>query len=241
MSASSFLTIVRHLFPRSGRDFDTKRSRVHHLALMPAAKFPTQLTQMVLAVEHLLSTGLAPHNIQLAGDSAGANLILQLISHILHPVPDVPTLSAPLPLGGALLISPWISLSPKAEGSIVANGKKDVLSTQAWLQFGTFVLENTPESNHLLLDHINAPDGWFDDIAKAVSKVLITAGDDECLVDSITVFAETIRKVHPQATYLVQENAIHGDSLLDFVVPAPNTIGSLTPKMVDWIASGWSD
>ena len=72
---------------------------------MPAATLPMQLTQIVLAIQQLLSTGLAPNNIQLIGDSAGGTLVLQLISHILHPVADVPTLSIASPLGNVLLIS----------------------------------------------------------------------------------------------------------------------------------------
>ena len=211
------------------------------LALVPAATFPTQLTQMVLAVQHLLSTGLAPHNIQLVGDSAGGNLIIQLISHILHPVAGVPTLSVASPLGNVLLLSPWVSLTPKLEGSIITNIKKDLFSIPAGRHIASFVLENTPESGHLYLDQLNAPEGWFDDIAKVASKVFITAGDDETLRDPITVFAKRICQVHPEVTILVQENGIHDDPMFDFAVPVPQVVGSLTPKVVDWLASGWSD
>ena len=105
----------------------------------------------------------------------------------------------------------------------------------------SFVLDHTPESEHVYLDHANAPEGWFDDIAKVASKVLITAGDGEILRDMITVFAKRICEVHPKVTYIVQENGIHDDPVLDFMVPAPEKIGSLTPKIVDWLASGWSN
>ena len=239
--ASSYSTIVRHLFPRTGRTFDAKRQRLNHLALVPATTFPTQLTQIVLAVQHLLSTGLAPHNIQLIGDSAGANLILQLISHILHPVADIPTLSVASPFGNVLLMSPWVCLFPKAEGSIVTNSKKDLFTVPCVLDIASFVQEHTPESGHLYLDHMNVPEGWFDDITKVARKVLITAGDDESLRDTITVFANRICEVHPEAIYLVQENGIHDDPLFDFIVPAPKAIGSLTSTMVDWLASGWGN
>ena len=88
---------------------------------------------------------------------------------------------------------------------------------------------------------MNAPEGWFDDIAKVASKVLITAGDNEVMRDPIVMFAKKICEVHPEATYLVQENGIHDDPLFDFAAPAPKTIGSLMPKMVDWLASGWGN
>ena len=221
---------------------DTKRHRLNHIALIPVANFPTQLTQIVLAVQHLLSIGISPHNIQLLGDSAGGNIILQLISHILHPVADVPNLSIASPFGNVLLISPRIRLFfPKVEGSIVTNSKKDVFTIPAMLHVYNFILENTPESGYLFLDSINAHDGWFSDIKKVARKVLITAGDDELLRDTIVAFAKRICEVHLEATYLVQENGIHDDPVFDFMVPDPTTIGSLTPKMVDWLASGWSD
>ena len=241
ISVLSCSIIVRHLFPPSGRAFDTKRHWLNYLALVPAANFPTQLTQIVLAVQHLLSTGLAPHNIQLVGDSAGANIIVQLISHILHPAADVPTLSVTSPFGNVLLVSPWVCLFPKAEGSIVTNSKKDLFTIPAALHPASFILENTPESGYIYLDHMNAPEGWFDDITKVAGKVLITAGDNESLRDTITVFAKKICDVHPEATYIVQENGIHDDPVLEFVVPAPKTIGDLTTKVVDWLASGWSN
>ena len=238
---SSCSTIVRHLFPRTERTFNTKRRRLNRLALVPAATFPTQLTQIVLAVQHLLFTGIAPRNIQLVGDSIGGNLIVQLISHILHPVADVPTLSIASPFGNVLLISPWVCLSPKAEGSIISNSKKDLISDQTILHIASILFENTPELGHLFLDQVNAPKGWFDGITKVARKIFITAGENETLRDTITVFAKKIRAVHPDVTYIVQDNGIHDDPIFDFVVPVPKTIGSLTPKMVDWLASGWSD
>ena len=154
---------------------------------------------------------------------------------------DVPTLSVASPFGSALLISPWVSLVPKVEGSTITNSKKDLFTIPAALHMAGFVLEHTPESGHLYLNHMNVPHGWFDDITKVTRKVLITAGDNEITRDTITVFAKRICEVHPGATYIVQENGIHDDPVFDFMVPTPKTVGSLTPRIVDWLASGWSD
>ncbi|KAH8977129.1 Alpha/Beta hydrolase protein [Lactarius akahatsu] len=69
---------------------------------------PTQLRQANAALTHLLQKGIPPSNIVIGGDSAGANLTLQLASHLLHPlvsIPAPPSLSQPF--AGALLISPW--------------------------------------------------------------------------------------------------------------------------------------
>ncbi|KAJ7746936.1 hypothetical protein DFH07DRAFT_831894 [Mycena maculata] len=67
-------------------------------ALTPPAKFPTPLNQTCLALEFLLAAGVQPLYLQIAGDSAGENLILHLISQTLHPRAAVQEirLSAPL-------------------------------------------------------------------------------------------------------------------------------------------------
>lgn len=62
-------------------------------ALVPDASFPTQLMQTVLAIQHLIESGVKPENIQLMTDSAGGNPVHQVISHIIHPVGGVPVLN----------------------------------------------------------------------------------------------------------------------------------------------------
>ncbi|VDC03389.1 unnamed protein product [Peniophora sp. CBMAI 1063] len=82
------------------------------IALAPKASFPSQLRQAIAALAYLLAQGTKASNIVLVGDSAGGNLILQLVSHILHPMaglPPPPILSKPL--AAIVLVSPWTSYS----------------------------------------------------------------------------------------------------------------------------------
>ncbi|KAK0209926.1 hypothetical protein IW262DRAFT_1281103 [Armillaria fumosa] len=77
--------------------------------LLPNNSFPTQLCEAQAAISTLLTAGAKPHNITLAGTSAGGNLILQLLGHILHPLPSV----SPVPevcFRGVFLMSPWVSM-----------------------------------------------------------------------------------------------------------------------------------
>lgn len=62
------------------------------------------------AVDHVLASGVQPSNLHLL---AGANLILQPISHTLHPLVSIPTspLTGKGAIGSASLISPWTTLS----------------------------------------------------------------------------------------------------------------------------------
>ncbi|KAJ9645938.1 hypothetical protein H2199_002981 [Coniosporium tulheliwenetii] len=55
----------------------------------PYSTYPTQLRQAALLLTHVLQTlHFRPSHILLGGDSAGANLTLALLGHILHPHPD---------------------------------------------------------------------------------------------------------------------------------------------------------
>ena len=62
--------------------------------------FPVRLKQAMLSIQHLLTLGFEPKNIQLVGDSAGGTLIHQVFSHILHTVEGVPKLTLASPFGG---------------------------------------------------------------------------------------------------------------------------------------------
>lgn len=79
-------------------------------SLVPEARYPTQIQQLALAYEHILTT-ISPDNIILAGDSAGATIIFSFLLHISRPCPDLkspsPVLSAPQAI---ILISPWCQI-----------------------------------------------------------------------------------------------------------------------------------
>ena len=54
--------------------------------------------------------GIKREDIQILEDSAGATLIQEILSHILHPVTveGVPELSISAPLGGVYMMSPLV-------------------------------------------------------------------------------------------------------------------------------------
>ncbi|KAH7875002.1 Alpha/Beta hydrolase protein [Lentinula edodes] len=55
-------------------------------SLIPTSHFPTPLWQTTRALEHLFSVeNVKPSNLVLVGDSAGGNLVAQVLSSILHP------------------------------------------------------------------------------------------------------------------------------------------------------------
>ncbi|KAG6808172.1 hypothetical protein H0H92_005158, partial [Tricholoma furcatifolium] len=129
-------------------------------SLIPIAEFPTPLKQAVLAVQYLLSLDVQPQNIQLTADSAGGNLALQVLSHMLHPVPNVPLLNITIPLAGAVILSPWVDLTSTA-GSVITNGDSDVIGKEGLTYWGRQVRDGVAEENRPYIEAYYTPDDWF--------------------------------------------------------------------------------
>lgn len=85
--------------------------------LTPSGRFPTQMCQAIAGLRHLVEVhGIRPGQIVVGGDSAGGNMTLQLLSHMLHPYPGAAAfpgaggaLALAEPLAGAFLVSPLVS------------------------------------------------------------------------------------------------------------------------------------
>ena len=82
-------------------------------SLVPEARYPTQLQQLAKAYEYLLSSTPAD-KIVIAGDSAGASLLLSFLLHIIRPCPELEAASRPLSTPAAvILISPWCHIDSR--------------------------------------------------------------------------------------------------------------------------------
>ncbi|KIM41786.1 hypothetical protein M413DRAFT_445012 [Hebeloma cylindrosporum] len=207
--------------------------------LVPDAMFPVQLRQAVLSIQHLFTLGFKPGNIQLVGDSAGGALIHQVLSHILHPVEGVPKLALTSPFGGAYMMSPWTRLVD-GEGSLLhANdGRGDVVTASIGKYWGSKVLDGMQPPAIPYLDAASAPADWLRGVDKCVRRVLISAGDLEFLRDEIVHYGKHVGEYLKDITIVVQENGIHDDPLLDLLV-GEKDLGSLTPKILDWLEEGF--
>jgi len=202
--------------------------------------FPVQLKQAILSIQHLLALGFKPENIQLVGDSAGGILIHQVFSHILHPVDGVPKLTLASPFAGAYMMSPWARLID-GEGSLLhANDKRgDMIEAATGIYWGSKVLDEAKPSAIPYLEPARTPENWLQGVDKYVQRVLISAGDLEYLRDEIVVYGKHVEEHHRDTTIIVQENGVHNDPLLDFLV-GEEDLGNLTPKIVDWLDEGFS-
>lgn len=162
--------------------------------LAPTAVYPRQLQQAAALLNHvLLDLKVAPSNIVLTGDSAGANLVIGLLSHISHPHPSTVVPIAKVELHenfrAAVLISPWVSFDT-SDDSFTRNANKDCIGVGAGKQWSSaWIGEAWPHTQ--ISDYYNqaitAPESWWEGLK--VDKALMVAGGEEVLVDGIKKFA----------------------------------------------------
>lgn len=163
--------------------------------LAPEAVYPTQLREAAVVIAHLVrDTGRSPSKIFVAGDSAGGNLVLSLLSHILHPHPDVLALKLECPLGGALLISPWVGFRTDYP-SFSSNATLDLLAPLPLRKWSAMFLNKAnasdpesdpgPISGDAWAEACLNPSSWWDGMHKVVSDIFVWWGSYEVFVDPI--------------------------------------------------------
>ncbi|KAF9690738.1 hypothetical protein EKO04_011321 [Ascochyta lentis] len=163
--------------------------------LAPEGVYPTQLREAAVVLTHLIrETGRSPSNIFIAGDSAGGNLALSLLSHLLHPHPDVFAIKLGCPLGGVLLISPWVGFRTDYT-SFTANATLDMLTPLALRKWGAMFLGKANDSNpeadpgpisgDSWTEACLNPPSWWNGMHQVVSDTFIWWGGYEVFGDPI--------------------------------------------------------
>ncbi|KAF5347235.1 hypothetical protein D9756_009924 [Leucocoprinus leucothites] len=207
--------------------------------LVPEAAFPTPLKQAASAINHLMNLGVDPQNMQLLGDSAGGNLILQVLAHLLHPLESerVPTLSLPAPFKGAYLMSPWVDLSD-IFGTLSSGDGTDTLSSGLLKYWGSHVLGPVPAKHLDYIEANSAAEDWWKGVDAFVDRVLVSAGRDECLKNEIIRFQSTFDNFHAHVK-LELHDGVHNDPMNDFAVGEKN--GTMTNLIIDWLTVGFQE
>lgn len=156
--------------------------------LAPTAKYPTQLTQAVEALRHLITTAKrSPSQIIIGGDSAGGNLVCGVLSHLAHRHEAIEELTLGEPLSAAVMMAPWTALNNPDAGLAGYEGG-DVLtkrSLEKWV--GNYMGDATPD---YYTDASRAPAQWFRGLP--VKKILVMAGQHEYLLPEINTFVKTL-------------------------------------------------
>jgi acetyl esterase/lipase len=193
--------LVKHL------DSEQKHRSVSVLmlayTLAPEAVYPTQLREATAALSYLiLDTHRLPSNIFIAGDSAGGNLAMSLISHLLHPHPDVPVVKLEEPLSGLALISPWVSF--RTDYPSYGNEKLDMLAPLALRRWSAMFLNKTnstePEADpgpvigDSWTEACLNDASWWNGLNRVVSSVFVWYGGHEVLRDPVREFEEKLKE-----------------------------------------------
>ncbi|KAJ5169444.1 Alpha/beta hydrolase fold-3 [Penicillium coprophilum] len=199
--------------------------------LVPQARWPRQLQQAVVVLQYAIQTlGKRPSDIVLQGDSAGGHLALALLSHLAHPHPQVnlPGFSVDEPLGGMMLLSPWVDFRTD-HASSSKNANRDVISAKTLNSWAQVLLGQTVEDQYNC--PAKAPGGWWRDLP--VSRIFVGAGGDEILLDPTKQMAEKMKAELPDVSISIVPREFHVEPITDFALKiAP---GLQFKAMVSWL------
>ncbi|KAJ4153759.1 hypothetical protein LMH87_010233 [Akanthomyces muscarius] len=198
--------------------------------LAPHGTYPVQLTQSVEALRHVLAhTGRSPGNVLLAGDSAGANITVGVLSHLAHPHPSIVPVHLSEPLAGAATIAPWVSLHPDLSEHIIYDGG-DIVTTfvgEKWSK--EFMGDAEPD---YYTDAIDAPESWFETFP--IKKMLILAGENEILLPMIEMFYEKMKGGYPNVEIFKGKRESHVAPVYNIYV-GDNTETEQGKKLKTWL------
>ncbi|KAH7066064.1 Alpha/Beta hydrolase protein [Paraphoma chrysanthemicola] len=217
-------------------------------SLAPEATHPTQLSQAAAALDYLINTtGRSPSNIFLSGDSAGGNLALAVLSHILHAHTDVPVLKLEKPLGGMLLYSPWTGFS--TDFATFENVNLDVMSALALRKWSAMFLgkpnpidpeaDPGPVTGDAWTEACKNDASWWHGAANVVSDVFVAYGGDEVLKGAIVEFERHFKAGWKESggdasrvLFLEGEREAHVQPIIDIMSPR-SAVKSITQNAID--------
>jgi acetyl esterase/lipase len=199
--------------------------------MAPNAVYPRQLEQGALALRYLVDKEKRSYEeVILAGDSAGANLALGLLSHVMHPHPSIPAFQTNRSFKGLLLLSPWVTFRQDSL-AMSENMHKDILNPMALKEWSIAFLDKSGE------DEYNSPlmatPEWWSGMP--VEKCLITAGADEVFRDDVVAFAGKMKERTKcgQVELFVGEKECHDMPVIDHLFGVSN--GLSMSKILGWV------
>jgi len=114
-----------------------------------------------------------------------------------------------------LLISPWVEYNVDAP-SFARNNARDIVPQKTWKIFADIVRQDITPALHHHLEPGIAPHGWWKGLGRVFPRILITAGEYECIVDPIQRTAEAIAEEVKDTTVFVLPGGVHEDFIEAF-------------------------
>lgn len=209
--------------------------------LCPSAVFPVQLTQAASGLARILSAGVLPRNIIFGGDSAGGNLTMQLLHHLINPHPLVPAVVLKEPLQGAFMVSPWLSMKTD-DASFRQNHGIDMLSASIVQVSIQAILGGTADSPNRATVEERRGAFPFDEVdvsflshlPRIIGRLYVSAGQYEVLRDHIVAFAREVQRLAPQldVQFDVFDKQAHNFILLEGLL---RNSREATNAMITWL------
>ncbi|KAL7822707.1 alpha/beta-hydrolase [Trichoderma gracile] len=207
--------------------------------LAPAAKAPVQLRQATSALSQLLKAGFKPRDIVVGGDSAGGNMAMQLLHHIIEPHAEASRISLTEPLSAVFLVSPWLSCEVSSASFLEHDGN-DMLSVAIMRSLATDARApedlTSSEDGGNWAEPLDCRGAWLNKLDTAVKRLHITVGEREVLADQGKALAKTIKalKMGVQMTLQCNPNAGHDLFVAEGIL---EQIGEATIAMKQWFKS----
>lgn len=206
--------------------------------LGPSARFPTQMRQASQGLQTILDEGFSGKDIIVGGDSAGANLTMQLLLHILHPHPELEPVELDVALSAVFLTSPYLSYRSTEFKSFsdyervdLQPGKKRMRELENEVSAFNGKLDQI-DSEHLWALPLDAQPSKIDGLERIVRHIYITYGEYEILADHSIKFVQVLNERAPAVNLVVEPGAKepHDAVLIEGLSYQKDAPGSLRHK-----------
>lgn len=208
--------------------------------------FPAALVDAIAGYNYLVNVVcFRPENIIILGDSAGGNMALALIRHLLE-IQQAGHKNAPGPPGGLILCSPWVDLGPPSSdssSSMTTNFASDIVDlTNSNFELLRSIFVGPLGSDAAISNHYISPVSSSSQSTDIISyrgypRIFILCGGAEVMRDDIRSLRKKMEADlgTDMVTYVEPPDAIH-----DFLIwpwYEPEWTESLR-LIRDWIALG---
>ncbi|RMD42393.1 hypothetical protein DV735_g2716, partial [Chaetothyriales sp. CBS 134920] len=198
--------------------------------LSPNVRYPQPIREAAEAVKYVAglaasesaTKGKKKKGLSIAGDSAGGNLVVAILSLLAgHGTDDLAPLQLPAtdddalpPLKSAVAIAPWVSSDYNKFPQMVPAGNVDILSYKALDYFSLVYKGAGTKDDNFIVPELADP-SWWEPVKGKVGSVLVLAGDNEVLRDPIVSWYAKFERAFGKESsrLLVAQNEVH-DQLL---------------------------
>jgi acetyl esterase/lipase len=179
--------------------------------LAPEHPYPAALEDSIAAYHWLLTQGVDPSQIIIAGDSSGGGLVLVTMVTLRDAGEQLPA--------GAVCISPWTDLSLTG-ASIHQKSKLDPILNPTSLDMYAKFYAGEYELTSPLISPLYAD-------LQELPPLLIQVGADEILLDDAIRLTEKARDARVDVTLEIWDEMFHVFQLIPFLPETKKAIGSI--------------